>query len=313
MKKIFFMFFIVFGLCFANESIDGSNLAIESNLSSIAINNEIVIEANSTNVSYEANDINKAIVEANITAKSNIVESNLSPKIDENDSLSSIEAPNLAIKSVDFTLYGLYENADVVVKFVIYILVIFSLLTWSVLIAKVIEFWRYKKILKLDLFYTKKAIFLEDLPTLKENSFMEIFKNEAIIEMEKSKKLNGTKSRIRTNFEIKINSIITNAKNLTSILASIGSSAPFIGLFGTVWGIMNSFIGIAGSNDTGLDVVAPGIAEALFATAFGLAAAIPAVLFYNYIIRKTAKFANEIDEIATAVYLIADRTLDKKW
>ena len=130
--------------------------------------------------------------------------------------------------------------------------------------------------------------------------------------MEKSKKLNGTKSRIRTNFEIKINSIITNAKNLTSILASIGSSAPFIGLFGTVWGIMNSFIGIAGSNDTGLDVVAPGIAEALFATAFGLAAAIPAVLFYNYITRKTAKFANEIDEIATAVYLIADRTLDKK-
>ena len=313
MKKIFFMFFIVFGLCFANESIDGSNLAIESNLSSIAINNEIVIEANSTNVSYEANDINKAIVEANITAKSNIAESNLSPKIDENDSLSSIEAPNLAIKSVDFTLYGLYENADMVVKFVIYILVIFSLLTWSVLIAKVIEFWRYKKILKLDLFYTKKAIFLEDLPTLKENSFMEIFKNEAIIEMEKSKKLNGAKSRIRTNFEIKINSIITNAKNLTSILASIGSSAPFIGLFGTVWGIMNSFIGIAGSNDTGLDVVAPGIAEALFATAFGLAAAIPAVLFYNYITRKTAKFANEIDEIATAVYLIADRTLDKKW
>lgn len=285
MKKIFFMFFIVVGLCFAENNLQSKNLNT-SNLVENLQNLDENLPQNSKN--YQHSNLN------------------LNQNLDLNSKIQTKEKSK-------FTLFSLYENADMVVKFVIYILVIFSLLTWSVLIAKVIEFWRYKKILKLDLFYTKKAIFLEDLPTLKENSFMEIFKNEAIIEMEKSKKLNGTKSRIRTNFEIKINSIITNAKNLTSILASIGSSAPFIGLFGTVWGIMNSFIGIAGSNDTGLDVVAPGIAEALFATAFGLAAAIPAVLFYNYITRKTAKFANEIDEIATAVYLIADRTLDKKW
>lgn len=284
MKKIFFMFFIVVGLCFAENNLQSKNLNT-SNLVENLQNLDENLPQNSKN--YQHSNLN------------------LNQNLDLNSKIQTKEKSK-------FTLFSLYENADMVVKFVIYILVIFSLLTWSVLIAKVIEFWRYKKILKLDLFYTKKAIFLEDLPTLKENSFMEIFKNEAIIEMEKSKKLNGTKSRIRTNFEIKINSIITNAKNLTSILASIGSSAPFIGLFGTVWGIMNSFIGIAGSNDTGLDVVAPGIAEALFATAFGLAAAIPAVLFYNYITRKTAKFANEIDEIATAVYLIADRTLDKK-
>lgn len=285
MKKIFFMFFIVVGLCFAENNLQSKNLNT-SNLVENLQNLDENLPQNSKN--YQHSNLN------------------LNQNLDLNSKIQTKEKSK-------FTLFSLYENADMVVKFVIYILVIFSLLTWSVLIAKVIEFWRYKKILKLDLFYTRKAIFLEDLPTLKENSFMEIFKNEAIIEMEKSKKLNGTKSRIRTNFEIKINSIITNAKNLTSILASIGSSAPFIGLFGTVWGIMNSFIGIAGSNDTGLDVVAPGIAEALFATAFGLAAAIPAVLFYNYITRKTAKFANEIDEIATAVYLIADRTLDKKW
>ncbi|GKH59863.1 MotA/TolQ/ExbB proton channel family protein [Campylobacter ureolyticus] len=284
MKKIFFMFFIVVGLCFAENNLQSKNLNT-SNLVENLQNLDENLPQNSKN--YQHSNLN------------------LNQNLDLNSKIQTKEKSK-------FTLFSLYENADMVVKFVIYILVIFSLLTWSVLIAKVIEFWRYKKILKLDLFYTRKAIFLEDLPTLKENSFMEIFKNEAIIEMEKSKKLNGTKSRIRTNFEIKINSIITNAKNLTSILASIGSSAPFIGLFGTVWGIMNSFIGIAGSNDTGLDVVAPGIAEALFATAFGLAAAIPAVLFYNYITRKTAKFANEIDEIATAVYLIADRTLDKK-
>lgn len=284
MKKIFFMFFIVVGICFAENNLQSKNLNT-SNLVENLQNLDENLPQNSKNYQHSSLNLNQ--------------------NLDLNSKIQTKEKSK-------FTLFSLYENADMVVKFVIYILVIFSLLTWSVLIAKVIEFWRYKKILKLDLFYTKKAIFLEDLPTLKENSFMEIFKNEAIIEMEKSKKLNGTKSRIRTNFEIKINSIITNAKNLTSILASIGSSAPFIGLFGTVWGIMNSFIGIAGSNDTGLDVVAPGIAEALFATAFGLAAAIPAVLFYNYITRKTAKFANEIDEIATAVYLIADRTLDKK-
>ena len=284
MKKIFFMFFIVVGICFAENNLQSKNLNT-SNLVENLQNLDENLTKNSKNYQHSSLNLNQ--------------------NLDLNSKTQTKEKSK-------FTLFSLYENADMVVKFVIYILVIFSLLTWSVLIAKVIEFWRYKKILKLDLFYTRKAIFLEDLPTLKENSFMEIFKNEAIIEMEKSKKLNGTKSRIRTNFEIKINSIITNAKNLTSILASIGSSAPFIGLFGTVWGIMNSFIGIAGSNDTGLDVVAPGIAEALFATAFGLAAAIPAVLFYNYITRKTAKFTNEIDEIATAVYLIADRTLDKK-
>lgn len=285
MKKIFFMFFIVVGICFAENNLQSKNLNT-SNLVENLQNLDENLPQNSKNYQHSSLNLNQ--------------------NLDLNSKTQTKEKSK-------FTLFSLYENADMVVKFVIYILVIFSLLTWSVLIAKVIEFWRYKKILKLDLFYTRKAIFLEDLPTLKENSFMEIFKNEAIIEMEKSKKLNGTKSRIRTNFEIKINSIITNAKNLTSILASIGSSAPFIGLFGTVWGIMNSFIGIAGSNDTGLDVVAPGIAEALFATAFGLGAAIPAVLFYNYITRKTAKFANELDEIATSVYVIADRTLDKKW
>lgn len=284
MKKIFFMFFIVVGICFAENNLQSKNLNT-SNLVENLQNLDENLPQNSKNYQHSSLNLNQ--------------------NLDLNSKTQTKEKSK-------FTLFSLYENADMVVKFVIYILVIFSLLTWSVLIAKVIEFWRYKKILKLDLFYTRKAIFLEDLPTLKENSFMEIFKNEAIIEMEKSKKLNGTKSRIRTNFEIKINSIITNARNFTSILASIGSSAPFIGLFGTVWGIMNSFIGIASSNDTGLDVVAPGIAEALFATAFGLGAAIPAVLFYNYITRKTVKFANELDEIATSVYVIADRTLDKK-
>ncbi len=240
---------------------------------------------------------------------------NQSLEISNSQIISQSDLENTKIsstKQTNFTLFSLYKNADIVVKSVIYILVIFSLITWAIFLAKVMEFWRYKKILRLDFLHAKKAIFLDDLQTFKNKSFIEIFKNEAITEIEKSKNLDGTKNRIKTNFEVKINSIITNARNFTSILASISSSAPFIGLFGTVWGIMNSFIGIASSNDTGLDVVAPGIAEALFATAFGLAAAIPAVLFYNFITRKTAKFANKLDEIATLIYLVADRTLDKK-
>lgn len=286
MKKFVLLFFMIFGICLADD------LNQSLNLENLSTNSKLTSQSNSQNASeILKNDLN---LSQNVT----------SPSYEKTTNLD---------KKADFTLYSLYENADIVVKGVIYILVVFSLLTWAIFFAKLILFWRYKRVLELDFLHVKKAIFLDDLPILGEKSFIEIFKNEAVTEIKKSQNLSGTKSRIKTNFEIKINSIITEARNLTSILASIGSSAPFIGLFGTVWGIMNSFIGIASSNDTGLDVVAPGIAEALFATAFGLAAAIPAVLFYNYITRKTAKFSNELDEVATAVYLVADRTLDRKW
>ncbi|EOH3945418.1 MotA/TolQ/ExbB proton channel family protein, partial [Campylobacter jejuni] len=92
------------------------------------------------------------------------------------------------------------------------------------------------------------------------------------------------------------------------LLASIGASAPFIGLFGTVWGIMNAFIGIANLGNASLAVVAPGIAEALFATAFGLIAAIPAVLFYNYLTRKNLKLMHHLDELANFVYILFHRS-----
>lgn len=302
MKKIIFIFFIVVGICMAEENLQGDNLQNE-NLKSLNSQNLSENSQNLTEVSVQNDALNLQNSKQDLSNS----DLNLKENLAQNSNLhSKSEKPK-------FTLFSLYQNADIVVKIVIYVLVVFSFVTWAVLITKLFELWRYKKILKLDLLHTKKAIFLNDLPKFKEDSFMENFKNEAIDEIEKSKNLDGIKVRIKTRFETKINSFLTNARNFTSILASIGSSAPFIGLFGTVWGIMNSFIGIASSNDTGLDVVAPGIAEALFATAFGLGAAIPAVLFYNYITRKTAKFANELDEIATSVYVIADRTLDKKW
>ena len=96
----------------------------------------------------------------------------------------------------------------------------------------------------------------------------------------------------------------------TSLLATIGSTAPFVGLFGTVWGIMNSFIGIAASKTTDLSVVAPGIAEALLATAAGLIAAIPAVIFYNHFSRRIGAYKKRLQAIAAQLMILTSRTLE---
>ena len=119
------------------------------------------------------------------------------------------------------------------------------------------------------------------------------------------------KERIKDRLEVKMSVFLSESKFGSGALASIGSSAPFIGLFGTVWGVMDSFIGIASQNNASLAVVAPGIAEALFATAIGLATAIPAVLFYNYIIKKNANLAVKIGEIATLLLITASRDISK--
>jgi biopolymer transport protein ExbB len=97
----------------------------------------------------------------------------------------------------------------------------------------------------------------------------------------------------------------------TGVLASVGATAPFVGLFGTVWGIMNSFIGISKAQTTNLAIVAPGIAEALLATAFGLAAAIPAVLMYNMFSRWTAAYRAQVGDAAAAVLRLVSRDLDR--
>ncbi|MWV62446.1 MotA/TolQ/ExbB proton channel family protein [Helicobacter saguini] len=238
----------------------------------------------------------------------------------------------------EFTFYGLYSNADIVVKNVIWILSLFSILTWCVLICKFYQYYKATKMIKADYDLIKNAISFQNL---RDNNALspiskgfiseindEITKTNALDSKENSKenskdssqnitessikstRNSNLKNRLKIRLETATQGLLAKMRLGVALLASIGSSAPFIGLFGTVWGIMNSFIGIAKSDNASLAVVAPGIAEALFATAFGLVAAIPAVLFYNYLTRLGIAFSHKIDSIITNLYLSVDRELD---
>ena len=189
----------------------------------------------------------------------------------------------------EFTLMSLFFRADLVVKLVILILFAASIFSWTIIIHKIRLFRSLKKISKQfeEEFWSGRSIkeIASTTHHLSESPIKYVFL-EAVDEIEKSNK--DTKKNIDSITD-RINRIIEAAIDYQneklslyfSYLATIGATTPFIGLFGTVWGIMNSFQSIAISRNTSLAVVAPGIAEALFATALGLLAAIPAVIAYN--------------------------------
>lgn len=208
-------------------------------------------------------------------------------------------------KSLDFSLSSLYLNADVVVKSVILILVFFSVLSWAVFFAKSLRYNALLKMAKKDKLSLSKLLNLNEQAQLSPLSLALV--QELQDEKQKDDLSTNLEKRIQIRLESKLKELVFNAKLGIALLASIGSSAPFIGLFGTVWGIMNAFIGISKSDSVSLAVVAPGIAEALFATAFGLAAAIPAVLFYNYLLRLSIKFSQRLDENATMLFVMSLR------
>ncbi|MGI7371146.1 TonB-dependent receptor domain-containing protein [Campylobacter coli] len=211
------------------------------------------------------------------------------------------------VPKIELSLSSLYQNADEVVKGVIYILVLFSVLAWAVFISKLMQFYFMEKNLDFSIHKIKELKNLNELDQTK--GFAGVLSLEIQDELEKSEYKNDhIKERIELRLQNTISKQITASKNGLSLLASIGASAPFIGLFGTVWGIMNAFIGIANLGNASLAVVAPGIAEALFATAFGLIAAIPAVLFYNYLTRKNLKLMHHLDELANFVYILFHRS-----
>ena len=124
--------------------------------------------------------------------------------------------------------------------------------------------------------------------------------------------LAGVKDRIEKAMSVTITREADGIERQLGFLATVGATAPFIGLFGTVWGIMNSFSAIAARHDTTLAVVAPGIAEALFATAMGLLAAIPAVIFYNRFVNEIGRYTNRLDAFADEFSAILSRQLDEK-
>lgn len=214
-------------------------------------------------------------------------------------------------EQLDLSFKSLFLNAHIVVKGVIAVLFVFSVLTWSVFVAKLIELKAANARLKRDEKLLENSS-LAALCSVRGKSFCKLFAEQIQDELSKTKTpTKAVKARVQERLQIAALEVTNRAKSYISILASVSSSAPFVGLFGTVWGIMNSFVGIANSNSASLSVVAPGIAEALFATALGLVAAIPATLLYNYLLRTALQLGDRLDLVVARVYLIFDREFEK--
>ena len=202
----------------------------------------------------------------------------------------AVDAVNLVQNGAyDLSIFSLFLRADPIVKLVIFGLFIASIWSWAIIINKIKMIRKMNNVTKKfeDLFWSTSS--LEDLYTNTEskndNPMIAIF-NKSMIEwlkLRNSKIKDRIENRLNNVLVSSINNEITKLEKNMIFLASLGSSAPFVGLFGTVWGIMNSFQAIGITKNTSLAVVAPGIAEALFATALGLIAAIPAVIAYNKI------------------------------
>ena len=203
--------------------------------------------------------------------------------------------------NTDFSLWSLFMRADFIVKSVILMLIGCSVYSWAIIIEK---FRLFKKInLESEEFEEKfwksksAETFYNNLPTNMENPMGLLFK-ESMQTLLKSKSKSNLNERMSSVLEVNIEKQIGKLDKGFTFLATVGSTAPFIGLFGTVWGIMNSFQSIAISRNTSLAIVAPGIAEALFATALGLLAAIPAVVAYNKFSSDSKKYSQKLENFS---------------
>ena len=234
-----------------------------------------------------------------------------------------IETVNIASANLDFSLLSLFMRADYVVKTVIIILILSSIWSWTIIVSKII---RVKK-LNLEsvefeeLFWSGNS--LEDLyDTLQEGSEdpkVNVF-CAGMEEWKKSKKrirysnpntINSLKDRMTRSMQSCFSREVEAIEKNLTFLATAGSTAPFVGLFGTVWGIMNSFQSIAVAQNTNLAVVAPGIAEALFATALGLFVAIPSVVAFNKISSDINKISLSIEDFMNEFTTIFFRQLEQ--
>ncbi len=212
----------------------------------------------------------------------------------------STQAVGLA-SSADFSLLNLFIRADIIVKSVIVLLIACSIYSWAVIIEKLRLF---KKINQSSeefetKFWNSKSAesFYNNLPANIDDPMALVFK-DAMQSLLKRRSKSDLNSRMTTMLETGIEKQMSKISKGFTFLATVGSTAPFIGLFGTVWGIMNSFQSIAISRNTSLAIVAPGIAEALFATALGLLAAIPAVIAYNKFNNDSAKYSQKLENFS---------------
>ena len=203
--------------------------------------------------------------------------------------------------NTDFSIINLFFRADIIIKTVILILIASSIYSWAIIFEKLNMF---KKINKSTTefeskFWKSKSAesFYNNLPANYDDPMANLFRSsmETMLRAKRSSNLNEKMSRM---LEINIEQQMEKIDKSYTFLATVGSTAPFIGLFGTVWGIMNSFQSIAISRNTSLAIVAPGIAEALFATALGLLAAIPAVVAFNKFTSDSKKYFQKLESFS---------------
>ena len=212
----------------------------------------------------------------------------------------SSQAVGLA-SSADFSILNLFIRADIIVKSVIIILIAASIYSWAIIIEK---YRLFKKINKSSEEFENKfwksrsaEAFYNNLPQNIDDPMANVFKDTMQV-IVKAKSKSNISNRLESMLEVSIEKQMNTIEKSYTFLATVGSTAPFIGLFGTVWGIMNSFQSIAISRNTSLAIVAPGIAEALLATALGLLAAIPAVVAYNKFSSESKKYSQKLESFS---------------
>lgn len=225
--------------------------------------------------------------------------------------------------SADLSLWGLFLKADIIVKIVMILLVIVSIASWAIIIDKSLRLRRLQQRAQRfeEAFWSGGA--LDDLFERIGNRPRDPMSAIFVAAMREWRRTTSrgvvATDMLRANLHQRIERVMSVAltremdilERHMTFLATVGSAAPFVGLFGTVWGIMNAFTAIAASKNTNLAVVAPGIAEALFATALGLVAAIPAVIAYNKISNELGRYGNRLDSFSGEFSAILSRQMDE--
>src|SRR4051795_9137177 len=228
---------------------------------------------------------------------------------------TSFAATDAALLPRNLSPWGMFLNADIVVKAVMIGLALASLMTWTAWLSKTIELRRATAVAKRRLILLESDTTLADVEhdcrdggdavaQIIQSAAREAVLSDGLVD-------DGFKERIALRLERVEAAMSRRIARGTGVLATIGATAPFVGLFGTVWGIMNSFIGISEAHTTNLAVVAPGIAEALLATALGLIAAIPAVVIYNHLTRTIAAHRALLGDASAMVLLLISREGDR--
>ena len=215
----------------------------------------------------------------------------------------------------DLSPWAMFEQADIVVKSVIIGLAFASVVTWTVWLAKTVELFAARRRLRnaLSAIGEERSLVGAAARMGNRRGVIPFFIGAAVHELRLSAGAatrDGLKERIASRLARIEARAVRSMNRGTGVLATIGSTAPFVGLFGTVWGIMNSFIGISKAQTTNLAVVAPGIAEALLATAIGLFAAIPAVIIYNHFARSMGAYRGLLGDASAEVLRLVSRDLD---